>query len=728
MFKFALGFFLLCASAAATGQTPGRDGAIRGTVSDSTGGVLAKAAVDLLSESGASRSTTSDGEGRFEFAMVPAGRYRLIVTYPGLAPLVRDDVTVADAALVDLPLVLSLGRAEATVMVTASTRPQEVRDVQASAQVVTDSELKAFAGNNITEGLKLVAGVDARSSGSNSSVSIRGFSASGGTSVLLLADGLRRTAKYGSTNLNLFDLEDVDRIEVIRGPMSALYGADATGGVVNVISRPIRHGGAPTGAVRFQVGGMSDGQRATYLEGGSLEFTTAAVGNRITVEQRNRDLFRFSGAALTADLNRIDETFVGYQGDLALPNFRTLRWSLEAVNQNDTGPGLLAAAPPARPAAEAYEVREREQRYFGAAHYAGAAGGGALQVDAAYGHSTGETTRSYPTIERTTFGQTQVQGRYYRAARGHALVAGVGVVHDGITISNFLSTSPVRTNTSVLAQDEWRLGAHWNVLAGLRGDHFTDFGSVATPRGSLLFKAGPWSVRAGYGQAYRAPSVTEQYSSFLRGRFLILGNPDLRPEVNHTWEGSAAYRSARVQTEVVYFDSRVENLIQSVTQARAAGDPASVSLRSLYSNVASARLRGVELTSTWVAARCLALTGAWDYLDARDRATDARLTGRARSNAKGGVRLQCGRWRLDLRGRQYVDFYAADPNTRTGPAFNTDYGTADMSLEFRVTPMVSLSGGVDNLAGRRQPVNFSSTGAILEPPYRYLHVGARVAF
>ncbi len=65
-------------------------------------------------------------------------------------------------------------------MVTASTRPQEVRDVQASAQVVTREELQAYAGNSVTEGLKMVAGVDARSSGSNSSVSIRGFSPSSG--------------------------------------------------------------------------------------------------------------------------------------------------------------------------------------------------------------------------------------------------------------------------------------------------------------------------------------------------------------------------------------------------------------------------------------------------------------------------------------------------------------------------------------------------------------------
>ncbi len=318
---------------------------MHGSVADPSGGMLARAAVDLIADSGLVRSTATDAEGRFAFEAVPVGQYRLVAVYEGLAPLIREGVVLEEGAVADVPLTLELGRTEATVMVTASTRPQEVRDVQASAQVVTSEELRSYAGNSVTEGLKLVAGVDARSSGSNSSVSIRGFSASGGTSVLILADGLRRTAKYGSTNLNLFELEAVDRVEVIRGPMSALYGADATGGVINVISRPIRRTNRPSGAVTLQAGGMTDGQRDTFVEGASLEFGAGRSGHRVSVEQRNRNLFRFNTDAVLADLSRINQTFVSYQGDATLPHFRTLRWSFEAVTQRDTAPGLLAAAP-----------------------------------------------------------------------------------------------------------------------------------------------------------------------------------------------------------------------------------------------------------------------------------------------------------------------------------------------------------------------------------------------
>lgn len=703
-------------------------GMVSGVVTDQTGGVLYNSEVELIGlESGSTRSTRSDVEGRYAFGGLPAGRYRVIAIYPGLEAASSSDLVVGESALT-VPLSLGVGRSEAVVMVTASTRAQEVRDVQASAQVVTADDLRAFAGNNVTEALKLATGVDARSSGANASVSIRGFTASAGASVLLLVDGLRRTGKYGSTNLNLLELEGVERIEVIRGPMSALYGADATGGVINMVTAPIPPGTKPTGALRLVTGSMQDGQRGTFIGGGNLRFATGGVGHRLSIEQRNRNLFRFDPAAITADLNRIQETFVGYQGNAALPRFQALRWNLEFVNQDDTGPGLLAAAPPARPVAQPFDAHEREKRTFGAVNYSAPLKGGAVQLDGAWGKSNGSTSRAFPSIETTNYHQSQLQGRYYFAVGPHALVTSAGLIRDVIDVSNFLSRQATRTNTDVMVQDEWRLHRRLSALVGVRADHFTDFGSVVTPRGSLLFKAGPWSLRTGYGQAYRAPSVIEQYSSFLRGRFLILGDPSLRPERNKTTEAGVGFTNGRLQAEAVVFNSNVTDMIQSVTGPRQPQDAPTVQLRSQYSNVARARLRGVETTATWQAASWWALTGAWEYLDAIDASANVRLTQRARQNLRGAMRLAVGRWRGDLRVRKYIDFYAADPNSRTGPAFDTDYATADMKVEFQVWPQFAVSAGVDNLLDRRQPVNFSSTGAVLEPPARYGYIGIRLGF
>ncbi len=136
------------------------------------------------------------------------------------------------------------------VVVTATSREQPIQDVQATVEVIGADALRGFAGTTVTEALQYASGVDARPNGTNTFVAIRGFIANAGNPVLVLVDGLRRTAKYGTTNLNMIQLEDIDRVEIVRGPMSALYGADAAGGVINVITKAPRPGDAFGGSAR----------------------------------------------------------------------------------------------------------------------------------------------------------------------------------------------------------------------------------------------------------------------------------------------------------------------------------------------------------------------------------------------------------------------------------------------------------------------------------------------
>jgi len=616
-----------------------------------------------------------------------------------------------------------------TLFVTATTRDQQVQDVQASVQVITAKDLEAYQGTSVTEALKLAVGVDARANGANSSVAIRGFIAGAGTTVLVLVDGLRRTSKYGTTNLNLIALEDVERIEIVRGPMSALYGADATGGVINVITKSPGSTPGLGGTARATLGRTTDDQRDTVIAGATARFGGDGHGHRMSVETRQRDLFRYDKSAVTADLGEIDEVFASYEGRWDPAPGHRLRGVLEYTDQMDTSPGLLAAAPPVRPTPVPFEGYEQEKRKFGSLRYEAKLGPGELDLEAALGESDGATTRSYPTVETTDYRQRQLLARYTIVWSEHAIVAGIGSTRDDVDVS-INSTKAARTNNYALAQDEWTIAPDWKLLAGVRRDTFTDFDSVTTPRVSVRHTLGPWGLRAGYGTAYRAPSVLEQYSRFTRGRFVVLGNPDLRPEENKTWEAAAAYNGGGLSGEAVYFSSKVSDLIQTVSSPARPGDPAGVTTRSVYTNVASADIRGVELSGAWQFSRQWSMQASYEWLDATDGDTGARLTQRSRQAIRGGLRFEQGAWRADLLGRYYKDFYNTDPNIRVGPnpAFNTSYGTLDAKVSWRTTRAVELFVGMDNITDRRQPVNWSNTGSIMDPPARYAYGGVRVAF
>lgn len=612
------------------------------------------------------------------------------------------------------------------VVISATTQEQPVQDVQASVQVISSRDLEAYAGNSVPEVMKMLTGVDARANGSSSFVAIRGLISNAGSPVLILVDGLRRTGKYGGTQLNLMGLEEVERIEVVRGPMSALYGADATAGVINIITRAPKPGQALGGSAQLTVGGMEGGQRSTTLVGATLNAGTEQTGHRLSVSRRSKDLFRFPETPATGyDLSKLDETFVNYEGVLRLSPDHELRWLLDVVDQDDTGPAM-SARPPVRP----FTAFERERRTTYALRYKGVVGEGFLSADISRGSAEASTTRSFPSIETTDFDQTEANVRYARTLGDHSGVVGAGARRDDLSVS-IVSRVTETDNRHVLVQDEWTLAPDWKLLAGLRWDDFSTFGSVSTPRVSLSYSPGPWTWRIGYGEAYRAPSPLEQQARFVRGRFLILGNPDIQPEENKAWELAAAYRGDRLQGEWVLFRSDVTNLIQTVQRPALPGDPAGVSVRSVYSNVGKADIRGSELNVSWRLNPAWSLTGGWDLLDAKDGVSGARLTQRARHTFRLGSRYEQGPWRLDVQGRYLKDYYASvnvAPPAPTPAPISTNFGTVDAKAAYRVNKTWSLALGVDNLTDRRQPANYSATGSVQDPPGRFYYVQARAKF
>jgi outer membrane receptor protein involved in Fe transport len=222
--------------------------------------------------------------------------------------------------------------------------------------------------------------------------------------------------------------------------------------------------------------------------------------------------------------------------------------------------------------------------------------------------------------------------------------------------------------------------------------------------------------------------LVEQYSRFFRGRFLIVGDPNLKPEENVTDEIAVAWNGRQGSVELTLFDSRVDNLIQAVTRPREPSDPASVTSRSQYANVAKARVKGAELQGRWRLTESFTTQWGVDFLDATDATTGARLTQRARWLGRLGARYDFGPVAAEVRTRQYRGYWNADPAIRGSAPFATSYGTVDLRLDWKAAPGLTLAAGIDNLGDRRQPLNWSNTGATMDPPARFVYLSGRYLF
>ncbi len=316
--------------------------------------------------------------------------------------------TLAVMASLTLPVVL---RAEepvdlGTIVLTATGREQSLADVPASVQVIEGKALASSGAVTLGQVLGQGTGLLVRNSGANASISLRGQKDSG---TLILIDGQPRTGKYGSFNLNNFPLEEVERIEIVRGPMSALYGADALGGVVNIITR--RPGDNPGKTVSLLFGARpDDGKRGTVRLGTSVEFGDETLGQRFALDLQGAGGYALPGTPRGEDFSALRRMSLSWAGSWMLPEGQELRWRLEAYRQRDSRDAFTSPRPPALPVA--YDALEEEDRISLDGSWSQDLGAGRLTVSGLLSHSEGMANRAWPLEEYTRASKGRLQARY----------------------------------------------------------------------------------------------------------------------------------------------------------------------------------------------------------------------------------------------------------------------------------------------------------------------------
>ena len=238
MRSLAIVFIYLFLPASALAQSA----TVSGTIADTSGAVVPGATVVLTGPGG--QTTVSDAQGGYSFRNVAQGTYQITATLPGFAPVTRNDVNVASANVEVPRLTLAIGALGETVVVSASRIDTALVDAPATMSVVTSDTLATTPAQNYADLLRGVPGVNAiQTSARDVNLTSRQATSTLSNSQLVLVDG--RSVYLDFFGLVLWDfvpanLGDVKQIEVIRGPASAVWGANALTGVVNIITKSPR--------------------------------------------------------------------------------------------------------------------------------------------------------------------------------------------------------------------------------------------------------------------------------------------------------------------------------------------------------------------------------------------------------------------------------------------------------------------------------------------------------
>lgn len=529
----------------------------------------------------------------------------------------------------------SSGTADApdvTVVVTAERTEQSVGESVATTTVITAKELREIGAQTAADALKLVPDVSIRENGQFGALAVPSIRGTEANQTLVLIDGQRLSSAsfMGGTDLSKIPVADVARIEVIRGPVSSLYGSEAIGGVINIITRRPSAGGG-TSVLGF--GSHGRVQRSFSLSGESPE----KLGWRVTGSFPSYDGTRPNS----------DYRATSLSGKLFFPMLRG--WALTLYGEDYTDRLGLPGADLADTGA--YNPNDRYNWHRQNLNLVGTRAVGNGEVHAQVYRMRQVMQNPYDGYDMVTWnpakfdsritGDTQAVEATWTASQGaHQWVAGGeyrAERYNDVERQEGTVTSRQRRelfNTAAFLQDRWSLTGATDLVAGLRLDDHSAAGSKVTPRVALTRLMQPGlHLRASYAEGFRAPGMVELYYDAMG----FTGNPNLKPESSRQVEVGAHWQRGKSDVDLAIFRNRVRD------QIAWSG--------STFNNVERARQQGFELAWNRHVSSAVNLTIAYNYLESIDEATGIRQLRVPHNQVKIVADHQHGPWTLALAGR-----------------------------------------------------------------------------
>ena len=485
------------------------------------------------------------------------------------------------------------------LVVSASRTPQDERYTPSSVSLVPLDDLQAQQVYSLADALAQQPGLIVTNTGGRggqTSIFMRGGNAE---HTLFIVDGVRmndRAAEYMNF-LGSADLGGIDRIEVLRGPQSTLYGSSAMGGIILIDTT--RGCNAPTGSLTATAGSFSSYGVAASVSGG-----TRTLGYSGWLSRYETDNDRPGNAARSWSYSTRVEA-------LLAPSF-LLGATLRGQNAFYDEPGSLLYPSPGSVRSnntlttvygEARAGSEFTSRLTLASHLR------QYTWEDSYGVSPQHNNRTILDWQNT-----------WEAARNTEIVAGFNWENSKYTVDANADTDHI---TAGYVSATVRPVSQLNLTAGLRYDDYTSVGSATTGRAGAAWLPLPGTkVHATFGTGFNAPSTSDRYGVPGWGQ---VANPNLVPEKSRGWDLGVdqEFAQGKATVSVTYFQNRFRNLFQWQYVNY-------VTYEGMTVNLARARTEGVEVATAVRLAEHVTSRVSYTYLDGRDADTNARLTRRPR--------------------------------------------------------------------------------------------------
>lgn len=631
------------------------------------------------------------------------------------------------------------------IVVTATRTEQTVKGTPSTVQVITSEQIEQRQSQTLADVLQEATGIVMFNDfQSRPQLSIRG---SESRHVLIMVDGRRLSGELSYNSANAYDIsrirmENVERIEIIRGPAGALYGSDAMGGVINIITKKPKQS---EGRLSYEYAVWDGGDKANqnmqfYYQGvndaGNFNWSLSAGQHK----PQPFVLADSSGKRYTANYYGKEQP-LALSGEWSFDNGNHLRVDYSTLREK-TNMGTLFSMSAMMPAQEQV-IRNDNTRTDWSVEYGGRYAAQDWQIRAyqskydkdysSYNNGSATPYR-FDLVERTI---SALEGRNSWQAGDNQRItagwewrkddsegtrikkpgsAGKPVYYPGVVTPGTMDDAAIEYRALYL-QDEYQAGEKLLIIPSLRYDWSDKFSSKATPRLGLTYKAqDDLRVKAVIGKGYKTPTVNELYHSWemfgyrmgTPGQF-FQGNPDIRPESSTDYELSVEKDWDKTTARMSVFRNNVNDLIDSYWTGKYI-NPANGTVYDTapggsydqlmsYRNVDKATIQGFEAELSQQLTESVKLRAGYVYLDAKDDDTDSRLTQRARHQLTFGVRYlpPQSTWNMSLDVVTLKDFLTNEGSALSGNLVNQSYSVVNVMAQNNVNKNTMLYLGVDNL-------------------------------
>lgn len=467
------------------------------------------------------------------------------------------------------------------IVVTGTRTPKLLKDVPIVTRVISDLDIKRMDATNVSDLLETeLPGIEfSYSMNQQTSLNMSGF---GGNSVLFLVDGERLAGEtLDNVDYSRLNMDNVQRIEIVKGAASSLYGSNAVGGVVNIISRESQEPWSVNVNGRY---GTHNEQRY----GGSVGFNAGRFNSMTNVQYTSIDAIDLSKGT---DNEEVGDYSMIYGNSTLNIKERLIYTPIDNLK-------FTARA--------GYFFRERNSSESQKDRYRSFTGGlkGNYNITDKDDLEVAYSFDQYDKSDYLVFGDLDVRDysnvqHTLRAlynhtfADKHILTVGGDYMHDYLMSYQFTDGgSYIQHTADAFAQFDWNPHKKFNLIAGLRFDYFSEAKlSHLSPKLGLMYKLGNCSLRGSYAGGFRAPTLKEMYMNFYMGNiFMIYGNPDLKPESSHNFSLSAEYMKRNHNLTVTGFYNIIDNRITTAWNQALGGQ--------VYTNMSRLQVAGVDANAS----------------------------------------------------------------------------------------------------------------------------------